>query len=543
MGETDRKDKDKMEGGEKRRKLDKEEEDVDKDEGDDEREMARRIETAVRSALGRVRDEGMEMYRGEEESGEEEMDEEQEEKGNKGWPDPENKLKNRDFVLTRIGFATDSANLIEQATTKSKRLSKAEKVTITGHSDALRRYCKEIGKVFKLRTEALEESVRGWEEWWNERKGRENKRWKELEEWERKGKQWEAERSEWVRKEKEWDKERKLWEAKEGVWKIDRKGWDMDIKQWTKEREQWIKEREEAANTTAELAARKRIEWEIKEGKWELERHKWRADRMTWESKEKRWGQESEEWNMERRGLIREREKAANSMTALAARRNNSTDRAESPFPEVRPDLRDRATSPMRDAVQRRRSAVAAGAPPTGEGPSVPAGPVAGSWLGRGGWGGRKERQGPKMGGKGDAGLGAPDGAQGAPVPPATAVVAVRVEGGLSYAEAIRRVREVPLQRMGVRPAFVRRAANGGLLLGLAGPDREGRDRGADYLADKVRAALPGASGSPRGGGRDGARTVGGAGPLKAVQSLVDWGVNRGLESSVPVRNSREPVA
>ncbi|XP_032690546.1 uncharacterized protein LOC116853527 [Odontomachus brunneus] len=146
--ETDRKEKDKMEGGGKRRKLDKEEEDVDKDEEIDPNEViARKVAAALTSFLSQAREEGMEADCEEEESEEEDLEAEAEEEGNRGWPDPMNRKKNREFVLARIGFAVDSFNLIEEATSRSKRMSKTEKANINGHSNDLRRYGEEIGKV------------------------------------------------------------------------------------------------------------------------------------------------------------------------------------------------------------------------------------------------------------------------------------------------------------------------------------------------------------------------------------------------------------
>lgn len=48
-----------------------------------------------------------------------------------------------------------------------------------------------------------------------------------------------------------------------------------------------------------------------------------------------------------------------------------------------------------------------------------------------------------------------------------------------------------PSMEIEVRTAFVRRAANGGLLIGIAGPRKEEE---ADALAERFRAALPGAT-------------------------------------------------
>ncbi|XP_032677685.1 cilia- and flagella-associated protein 251-like [Odontomachus brunneus] len=120
-------------------------------------------------------------------SGEEDMEAESEEEGSEGWPDPMDERKNREFVLARVDFARESASLIEEYTTRNKRMSKTERTTINGHGNYLRRYCEDTARVFKSRTEALERRIGEWEDWWERRKDAKDRRKEELKEWESKG--------------------------------------------------------------------------------------------------------------------------------------------------------------------------------------------------------------------------------------------------------------------------------------------------------------------------------------------------------------------
>lgn len=75
------------------------------------------------------------------------------------------------------------------------------------------------------------------------------------------------------------------------------------------------------------------------------------------------------------------------------------------------------------------------------------------------------------------------------PNPQETAAVAISLPEGTSYAEALRKARvEIPLGDLGIEPAFVRRSAIGGLLIGVAGSGSPVAR--ADTLALRLRESL-----------------------------------------------------
>ncbi|XP_032690286.1 calcium-binding and coiled-coil domain-containing protein 2-like [Odontomachus brunneus] len=112
------------------------------------------------------------------------------------------------------------------------------------------------------------------------------------------------------------------------------------------------------------------VEWQERGEKWELERKKWKE-------KELKWNRDREAWNKERRGWMLKKEDLGKCMAEVVkmcgenrpVRAAKTEDRAVSPFPEVRPEARDRATSPLREVV--------AGVPPAGRRPVASAAPAA----------------------------------------------------------------------------------------------------------------------------------------------------------------------